>query len=48
LLDDISIKKAPLNGITAGQAISDNINQMITLAGCFFIVVYIENGTFEI
>ncbi len=32
------VQYKPLNVITSGQAKSDNINRMITIAGCFYLV----------
>ncbi len=36
----IFIQQAPLNGITLGQTISDSINRMILLTGCFHTLMY--------
>jgi hypothetical protein len=34
----LKYSKKPLNLITLGQTKSDNINRMITLTGCFYLV----------
>jgi hypothetical protein len=46
LIINIQVQWKPLNVITLGQTKSDNINRMITITGCFYLVIFIK-GTLK-